>query len=42
MEEELKFKCPKCNKADIRFRIKLNSYVCNKCGFAWEKEGDEE
>lgn len=38
MEEGLKLKCPECNKANIRFRIKQNSYVCNICGHSWEKE----
>jgi len=30
-------KCPKCDKANIRFRIKTNSYVCNICGHFWYK-----
>jgi len=43
MEEVLEevFKCPKCHKADIRYRIKSNSYVCNKCGYSWEKKLEE-
>jgi transcription elongation factor Elf1 len=35
------FKCPRCNKANIRFRIKLNNYVCNICGHSWEKNIEE-
>lgn len=41
MEEVLK--CPECHKANIRFRIKLKSYICNICGNSWEKiEGEVE
>ena len=38
MKEELKCKNPECNKSNIRFRIKSNSYVCNVCGYSWKKE----
>jgi len=41
MEEEMKLKCPRCNKSDVRFRIRTNSFVCNKCGFVWGKEEDK-
>ena len=34
---EVILKCPKCHKANIRFRIKQNSYICNICGYSWEK-----
>jgi len=40
MRDDLK--CPRCNKANIRFRIKLNSYICNICGHSWEKIEEED
>ncbi len=30
-------KCTECGKANVRFRIKLNNYICNICGNSWEK-----
>jgi len=40
MQEVLK--CPNCKKANIRFRIRLKSYICNICGYSWQEEKDGE
>jgi len=35
MRDELR--CPSCGIKQMRFRIKTNDYVCNKCGEIVEK-----
>ena len=40
MQEELR--CDKCHKTNVRFRIKLNNYICNTCGNVWEKADNKE
>lgn len=38
-EEELR--CIKCHKKNIRFRMRINSYICNVCGYSWDKINKE-
>lgn len=42
MEEGLRCKNQKCNKSNIRFRIKSKTYICNVCGYSWKKEEEKD
>ena len=30
-------RCPKCQTMKVRYRLRTNSFICDRCGATWPK-----